>query len=117
MREQGRPRNPGSEDHRVAPDFTDTPAEVDAVFRSQRRAAAAHFLIFCLIIGGAVAAMLSLSWWTNSSALTGLSPAFVVVGGGIYLAFVGIAVSAATLANSVEETMMGAPIDPDEFDE
>ncbi len=101
----------------MAPDFTDTPAEVDAVFRSQRRAAAAHFLIFCLIIGGAVAAMLSLSWWTNSSALTGLSPAFVVVGGGIYLAFVGIAVSAATLANSVEETMMGAPIDPDEFDE
>lgn len=91
--------------------FVDTPDEVDAVFRSQRRAAFGHFILFGLFLGGGLTAVLVLPWWTDSSAIGGLSPGFVLVGGGIYLIFVAIAVSAATLANGIEDSMMGPPLD------
>lgn len=91
----------------------DTADEVDAAFRSQRRAAISHFLLFALLVGGCVVAVLSLRWWTESQIISGLSPGFVIVGGGFYMAFVVIALSASTLANGLEDSMMGPP--PDEF--
>lgn len=87
----------------------DTPDEVDAAYRSQLRAAVGHFLLFSLVVGGCLVAVLTLSWWTESRAISGLSPGYVVVGGGFYLAFVAIAVSGATLANGIEDSMMGRP--------
>jgi hypothetical protein len=89
----------------------DTADEVDAAFRSQRRAAITHFLLFGLLLGGCVVAVLSLQWWTESRVISGLSPGFVIVGGGFYVAFVAIAMSAATLANGLEDSMMGPPPD------
>jgi len=93
----------------VAPfDDTDTPAEVDAVWRSQRRIALSYFVVFAIGTFGVGLAIVGLSWSGDNTVFGGFSPAFVLAGGALYVFFLILAVAAATLANSIEDRMMGA---------
>lgn len=89
-----------------ADDF-DTPIEVDAVFRTQRRVAVAHAVVFLLVVLGAPVLNLALDWWTRARLIGGMSPGFVLVAVGLYLGFFVLALAAASLANGVEEAMLG----------
>lgn len=92
-----------------AADEYDAPAEVDAVFRTQRRIAIGYFLVF---VGGLVLiplATLATVWWGDR--LTGWAPGFVIAGAGMYVFFFLLALGASTLANGVERRMLGSPHD------
>ena len=86
----------------------DTAAEVDAVFRSQRRLAIGYFCIFLALTFGVAVANVALGWWTDGRVLGGLSPGFVAAGLGLYVVFTAIVVAAATLSNSTEDQMLGS---------
>lgn len=92
----------------------DTPAEVDAVFRLQRRVAIAHFLTFIFVTLGVSVTTVTLDWAATSRVFGGFSPGFALAAIGLYLFFVIVAVAAATLANSIEDRMMGATSLPSE---
>ncbi len=92
----------------------DTPAEVDAVFRLQRRIAVAHFITFMFVTLGVSVAVVTLDWAATSRVFGGFSPGFVLAAIGLYLFFVIVAVAAASLANSIEDRMMGAGSLPSE---
>lgn len=86
----------------------DTPAEVDAVFRLQRRIGIAYFLTFVSVTLGVSVTIVTLDWAATSRVFGGFSPGFALAAIGLYLFFVVVAVAAASLANSIEDRMMGA---------
>lgn len=88
-------------------DEHDTPAEVDATFRTQRRIAVGYFLVFCVGTITVPALTLVLDWWSAGRLLGGFSPNFLMAAVGLYVFFFLIAVAAATLATAVEDRMLG----------
>ena len=94
----------------------DTPAEVDAVFRIQRRIALGYFAIFIFVTLGVGLALVSLQWAAESEVFGGFSPGFAMAAIGLYVFFVLIGAAAASLANAVEDRMMGARSLPPDFD-
>lgn len=87
-------------------EIRDTPAEVDAVFRTLRRVAGTYFLLFLLLVASIPVLANTLDWWTEAR-LFGFSPDFLVVAVGLYAAFTVIGILAATLTSSVESRMLG----------
>jgi len=96
----------------TADDF-DTALEVEAAFRTQRRVALAHALVFLLVVLGAPVLNIALDWWTRARLLGGMSPGFALVAIGLYIGFFVLALAAASLANGVEDAMLG-PVGGDE---
>ncbi len=91
----------------------DDPAEVDAAFRLQRRVAVGYFALFLLVTAGAGLAITTLSWASDAELFGGFTPAFALVGFGLYLIFVIIGAASASLASGVEDRMLGArSLDP-----
>ena len=88
----------------------DTPAEVDAVFRIQRRIAFGHFAVFLVVTLGVGFTLVGLQWAAESQVFGGFSPGFALAGIGLYVFFVVIGVAAASLANGVEDRMMGGAV-------
>jgi hypothetical protein len=97
-------------DEGAAGDEFDSPAEVDAAFRTQRRVAVGYFVVFVagvlLIPIGTVAAV----WWPGVR-LSSWATGFVVAGAGLYVFFFLLGLGAASLANGVERRMLGAQAD------
>ena len=87
----------------------DTPAEVDATFRTLRRVAVGYFVVFLVVVLAVPALALILDWWSVGRVLGGMSPSFVVAAFGLYLFFFVVAVAAATLSSAVEDRMLGRP--------
>lgn len=99
----------------LAGDEFDSPAEVDAAFRTQRRIAVGYFLVF---LGGMLLIPLGTAaaeWWPGSR-ISGWATGFVVVGAGLYVFFFVLGLGAASLANGVEQRMLGAPGESDDFE-
>lgn len=92
-------------------DEHDTPSEVDATFRTQRRIAAGYFLVFLLVTLGVPALTLALDWWSAARVVGGMSPNFVMAALGLYVFFLLLAVAASSLATAVEDRMLGGPGD------
>ena len=95
-------------------DETDTPAEVDAAFRTLRRVAVGYFALFLVAVTGVPALSLTLGWWSQGRLIGGMSPGFVMAAFGLYLFFFAIGLAAATLSTAVEARMLGGPDDPDD---
>ncbi len=91
----------------------DTLAEVDAAFRSQRRIAIGYATLFLIGVLGVAVGTVSSSWSTDSRVFGGFSPSFLMTAFGLYIFFVVIGIAAASLANGVDERMMGASSLPD----
>ncbi|WP_010525327.1 hypothetical protein [Nesterenkonia sp. F] len=85
----------------------DTPAEVDAVFRTQRRIAVTYFLLFLLLVAAFPVLTLVSDWWLEARLIGDLSPGFLTVAVGLYVLFAAIGIAAATLSSSVESRMLG----------
>ncbi len=96
----------------AALDDVDTATEVEAAFRSQRRAALGWFALFCVAVFGVPAATALFGWWSTGELVAGMSPAFLAAAMGLYLAFVTVAVVAARAANQTEERMLGRHDEP-----
>ncbi|WP_125774050.1 hypothetical protein [Antribacter gilvus] len=88
-------------------DEHDTPAEVDAAFRTLRRVAITHFLLFLAVVTGVPALSLTLGWWSDARIEGGLSPGFAMAAFGLYAFFLVVGLAAATLSNAVESRMLG----------
>jgi hypothetical protein len=93
------------------PEEFDSPSEVAAAARTQRRIALGYGLVFALAILSVPVLSLTLPWWSGSRLIGGMSPSFVVVAGGLYAFFLALGVAAATLARSVEGRMLGTSDD------
>ncbi|WP_205745631.1 hypothetical protein [Egibacter rhizosphaerae] len=91
----------------------DTPAEVDAAFRTQRRIAIGYGTVFVVLTLAVPALGLTVDWWVESSLVEGFSPHFLMAAVGLYVVFFLIAAAAATLASTVEDRMLGGGIAPD----
>lgn len=89
----------------------DRPAEVAAAARTQRRIAVGYGVVFMVGILAVPILTLTLGWWSQARLLGGMSPSFVTVAGGLYVFFLVLGVSVATLAHSVESRMLGASDD------
>lgn len=89
----------------------DTAAEVDAAFRTQRRVALVHGVLFLLAVLAAPTLMVTLEWWSGARLVGGMSPAFLVAAGGLYVFYVLLGLAAVSLAENVEEAMLGGPDD------
>lgn len=85
----------------------DTPAEVDAAFRTIRRISVTYFIAFLAVVAAFPVLTVSLDWWTESRLLGEFSPAFLTAAIGLYAVFAIIGVAAATLTSSVESRMLG----------
>lgn len=85
----------------------DSPAEVDAVFRTQRRIAVGYAAVFALVLIGVSVLTVTLGWWTTGRVIGGISPGFLVAAVGLYVVFVVLATAAGSLANAVEKRMLG----------
>lgn len=85
----------------------DTPADVEAAFRTGRRIALGYFAVFLLVTFAVPAMAIFLPWWTGARIAGGMSPAFLMTAIGLYLFFLVIGVLAATLADNVEARMLG----------
>lgn len=85
----------------------DTLAEVDATAVTQRRSAVAHAAVFLLVTLAVPLLSVLLPWWSEARLLGGLSPNFVVVAGGLYLFFTVLGAAAASLADAIEDRMLG----------
>lgn len=94
-------------------DEHDTPAEVDATFRTLRRVAIGYFTLFLVAIAGVSALTLTLGWWSEGRLIGGMSPGFVMAAFGLYIFFFLLGLAAATLSTAVEARMLGGP-DQDE---
>lgn len=93
-------------DEGVAVDEFDSPAEVDAAFRTQRRIAVGYFVVF---IGGVLLiplATVAATWWPGGR-LSSWATGFVLAGAGLYVFFFVLGLGAASLANGVERRMLG----------
>ncbi|GAB3182001.1 hypothetical protein GCM10027060_13930 [Nesterenkonia halophila] len=91
----------------------DTPAEVDAVFRTQRRIAVTYFLLFLLLVAAFPVLTLVSGWWLDARLIGDLSPGFLTVAVGLYVLFAAIGIAAATLSSSVESRMLGTDAQAD----
>ncbi len=89
-------------------DDSDTPSEVDAAFRTQRRIALWHFAIFVIVLVGSVAVTTIGSWAVTSQVGGGMNFAFALCGIVLFALFVAIGLAAATLADGVDDRMLGA---------
>lgn len=87
---------------------TDTPAEVLAVWRIQRRIALSYMAVFLMATLCVGLAIHMLPWATNTAVFAGFSPGFVLAAFGLYAFFLVVGWAAASLANAVEHRMMGA---------
>ncbi|MFC7405840.1 hypothetical protein [Georgenia alba] len=90
-------------------DARDTPAEVDAAFRTLRRVAVGYFVLFLAVVGGFPALSLTLDWWSDARLVGNMSPGFVMAAFGLYAVFVVLGVAAASLSTAVEDRMLGGP--------
>ncbi|WP_165498584.1 hypothetical protein [Streptomonospora litoralis] len=90
-------------------DEHDTPAEVDAAFRTLRRVAIGHVAVFTGVIVAVPLLTAALDWWSQGRLFGGMSPMFAMTGLGLYAFFFVICLAAATLSNAVEERMLGGP--------
>ena len=88
-------------------DEHDTPAEVDATFRTLRRVAITHFVLFFAAVMGVPALSLTLGWWSGGRLAGGMSPGFAMAAFGLYAFFLVIGLAAATLSSAVEGRMLG----------
>lgn len=88
-------------------DSADTPAEVDAAFRTVRRVGIGYFVTFLIGVGGMPVLTLGLNWWTGGRLFGGMSPAFVMAAFGLYVFFFVIGLVAAKLSDGVEARMLG----------
>lgn len=96
----------------------DTPAEVDATFRTLRRVAVGYFVMFLVVVIAVPALALVLDWWSEGRVLGGMSPSFVVAAFGLYVFFFAVALAASTLSSAVEARMLGRPSgEPDAGDD
>lgn len=89
-------------------DEWDAPAEVEATFRTQRRIAIGYFLVFLAVTFTVPILSVSWAWWTGARVVGGISPSFLMAAAGLYVFFLVIGLLAATLADSVEERMLGS---------
>jgi hypothetical protein len=87
-------------------DDFDTTAEVDATFRTQRRVAIGYFAVFLAVTLAVPALTLVLGWW-SSGRIVGMSPSFVMAAGGLYAVFFLVALAASSLADAIEDRMLG----------
>lgn len=88
-------------------DEHDTPAEVDAAFRTLRRVAIWHFVLFLAVVLGVPALSLTLGWWSSARIDGGMSPGFAMAAFGLYGFFLAVGLAAATLSSAVEARMLG----------
>lgn len=95
------------------PDEYDTPAEVDATFRTVRRVALWHCAVFLGFVGAVPVLTVTLSWWSDGRIIGGMSPSFVLAAFGSYVVFVVLVMAAAFLTNAVEDRMLGGVGQPD----
>lgn len=91
--------------HEPLDDF-DTTAEVDATFRTQRRVALGYFGVFLAVILAVPTLTLVLGWWSEGR-IAGMSPNFLMAAGGLYLVFFAVALAASSLADAIEDRMLG----------
>lgn len=91
----------------VTGDEWDSPAEVEATFHTQRRVAIGYFLVFVVVTFTVPVLSLTWSWWTGARLLGGMSPSFLMAAAGLYVFFLVLGVMAATLADGVEDRMLG----------
>lgn len=96
---------------KVEVDEHDTPAEVDATFRTLRRVAIGYVTVFLVAVTGVPALTLTLGWWSEGRLIGGMSPGFVMAAFGLYVFFFLIGLAAATLSTAVEARMLGGPGD------
>ncbi|TWE29344.1 hypothetical protein [Prauserella muralis] len=92
-----------------AGDEYDAPADVDATFRTVRRVAVGHFLVFLGVVVAVPILTLTVAWWSDGRLIGGMTPSFVMAAAGLYVFFFVLAVAAATLSNAVEDRMLGDP--------
>lgn len=92
---------------RAEPEVQDTPAEVDAAFRTLRRIAVTYFIVFLAVVAAFPVLTMTLDWWTESRLMGELSPAFLAAALGLYAVFAVVGIAAATLSSSVESRMLG----------
>ncbi|MCP2262916.1 hypothetical protein ACFQHV_19230 [Promicromonospora thailandica] len=88
-------------------DEHDTPAEVDAAFRTLRRVAITHVVLFLVAVLGVPALSLTLGWWSDGQLAGGMSPGFAMAAFGLYAFFLVIGLAAASLSSAVEARMLG----------
>lgn len=91
--------------HEPLDDF-DTTAEVDATFRTLRRVAVGYFGVFLAVILAVPSLTLALGWWSEGR-IAGMSPNFLMAAGGLYVVFFAVALAASSLADAVEDRMLG----------
>lgn len=91
----------------LAGDEWDSPAEIEATFRTQRRVAVGYFLVFLAVTFTVPILSLTWAWWTGARLLGGMSPSFMMAAVGLYVFFLVLGVLAATLADAVEDRMLG----------
>ena len=92
-------------------DEFDSPAEVAAAARTQRRIALGYGLVFVMVVIAVPVLAGLLPWWSGSRAIGGMSPNFLIVGGGLYGFFLVLGGAAATRARRVEGRMLGSSTD------
>ncbi|MGH9135976.1 MAG: hypothetical protein ACRD0G_02880 [Acidimicrobiales bacterium] len=90
-------------------DEYDTPAEVDAIFRTLRRVAVGYFSLFLIVVIAVPALTVVLDWWSQGRLIGGMSPSFVMAAFGLYVFFFLVGLAAATLSTAVEARMLGGP--------
>lgn len=90
-------------------DVQDTPAEVDAAFRTTRRISMTYFVVFLLLLFAFPVLTQALDWWTQARVVGDLSPGFLTAAVGLYILFAVLGIAAATLSSSVESRMLGHP--------
>lgn len=88
-------------------DEYDTPAEVDATFRTQRRIAFSYLALFVAAVLCMPVLTMTLDWWSTGRLFGAMSPNFAMAAAGLYLLFLIIGVGAASLASAVEDRMLG----------
>lgn len=88
-------------------EIRDTPAEVDAAFRTLRRVALAYFALFLVVVAAFPILSVTLDWWLSARLLGDLSPGYLAVGVGLFVVFAGIGIAAATLSSNIEHRMLG----------
>lgn len=86
----------------------DSPAEVDAVFRTQRRVSVGYAVLFALLLASVSVFAVGLEWWTTGRILGGISPGFLMAAFGLYPVFVALAAAACSLASTIENRMLGS---------
>ncbi|MGO1192926.1 MAG: hypothetical protein ACTMHH_03540 [Nesterenkonia sp.] len=96
-----------SEAEPYSDEVQDTPAEVDATFRTLRRIAITYFVVFLAVLSAFPVLTIVLDWWTESRLIGNLSPAFLFAAVGLYVVFAVMGIAAATLSSSVESRMLG----------